>query len=626
MIKSIFFLKRIGKMKKNIKTVDYSKTKITGGFWREKQELVRNTTVHAVYNRFKETGRIDAVRCDWREGMDESMKPHHYWDSDVVKWIEGVAYLSKEKREPELEAICDEIIDNFAKNQWEDGYVSSYYTTLFPDKRYTDRNMHELYCMGHLFEAAVAYYEATGKRKLLDVAIKAADHVEDRFKIKRDVPFKTSGHEEIEVALVRLYECTGERRYLDLSKFFIDERGVDEAQVLPQVTNKYFQAHVPTRQQKTAEGHAVRMGYLVAAMADIAREYDDEELLDSCEQIFDNIAKKRMYITGGIGQTHVGEAFTVDYDLPNLLAYNETCAAISLVMFANRMLRIRPDSKFSDVIERVIYNGFISGLSDDGEAFFYTNPTEMMPYLFTKETHRIRGFERWGTPNPQRSKVFNTSCCPPNIVRFIPSIANLLYGDDGETLYVHQFMESETAIERDGRKLTIKQQTDYPRDGKVKITVSGADTKIAVRIPGWYKEYRGETKLGYAYFDVKDGESLEFNFDLTPRFVSSSSAVFYNLGKCAIMRGPLVYCSESCDNGTGLRAIALDLSAGIETSSERSFGMPTLYVKGEKFIPKFDDLYYDGVPEKEEVRVKLIPYYGFANRGEAEMLIWHSFK
>ena len=215
-------------MKSNIKTVDYSATKITGGFWREKQELVRNSTVHAVYNRFKETGRIDAVKCDWREGMDESMKPHHYWDSDVVKWIEGVAYLTKEKREPELEALCDEIIDNFAKNQWEDGYVSSYYTTLFPNERYTDRNMHELYCMGHLFEAAVAYYEATGKRKLLDVAIKAADHVEDRFKIKRDVSFQTSGHEEIEVALVRLYECTGDKRYLDLSKFFIDERGVDE--------------------------------------------------------------------------------------------------------------------------------------------------------------------------------------------------------------------------------------------------------------------------------------------------------------------------------------------------------------------------------------------------------------
>ena len=612
-------------MKKNIKTVGFSSTKITGGFWREKQDLVKKATVYAVYDRFKETGRIDATKCDWREGMAEELKPHHYWDSDVVKWIEGVAYMAHDEKNEKLLELCDEIIDNFANNQWEDGYVSSYYTTLFPEKRYTDRNMHELYCMGHLMEAAVAYFEATGKRKFLDVAVRCADHIEDRFKIKRDTPFKTSGHEEIELALVRLYECTGERRYLELSKFFIDERGVDEEQVLPQVTNQYFQAHVPTRQQKTAEGHAVRMLYLAAAMADIAREYDDSELLDSCEKIFDNIATKRMYITGGVGQTHIGEAFTVDYDLPNLLAYNETCAAIALVMFANRMLRIRPDSKYSDVIERVIYNGFISGLSDDGEAFFYTNPTEMMPYLFTKEPHRIRGFDRWGTANPQRSRVFSTSCCPPNIVRFIPSIANLLYGDDGETLYVHQFMDSETSITRGEKTLKIKQETDYPRDGKVKITVS-EDTKLAVRIPGWYKGYTGETKLGYAYFDVKAGESLEFDFEMAPRAVSANAKVFYNLGKCAIMRGPVVYCSESCDNGVGLRGITLDLSKNIEVSDEYSFGMPTLYAEGEKFVSDFDELYYDGVPMKKDVKVKLIPYFGFANRGEAEMLIWHSFK
>lgn len=610
---------------KNIKTVDYSATKITGGFWREKQELVRETAIHAVYNRFKETNRIGAVKCDWREGMAEELKPHHYWDSDVVKWIEGVAYLTREKREPELEAICDEIIDNFAKNQWEDGYVSTFYTTLFPENRYTDRNMHELYCMGHLFEAAVAYYEATGKRKLLDVAVKAADHVEDRFKVKGDVPFKSPGHEEIELALVRLYECTGERRYLELSKHFLDVRGIDEASMTNKFTNRNVQSHVPVRQQKTAEGHAVRMGYLATAMADIAREYDDAELLDSCEKIFDNIVKKRMYITGGIGQAYHGESFTVDYDLPNLLAYNETCAAISLVLFANRMLRIRPDSKFSDTIERVIYNGFISGLSDDGTSFFYVNATEMMPYLYTKDVCRVRGVDKWTTPKPLRSKVFDTSCCPPNIVRFIPSIANLLYGDDGETLYVHQFMDSETSITRGEKTLKINQETDYPRDGKVKITVS-EDTKLAVRIPGWYKGYKGETKLGYAYFDIKAGESLEFNFEMTPRAVSSNAKVFYNLGKCAIMRGPVVYCSESVDNGEGLRAITLNLSKEIEVSNEYSFGMPTLYASGEKYVSNSDELYFDGVPEKKDIKVKLIPYHGFANRGEAEMLIWHSFK
>ena len=478
--------------------IDFSDIKITGGFWRQKQELVRNVTVNAVYSRFKDTGRFEAFKGD-----TSRFDPHIFWDSDVAKWMEGVAYLTMEKREPELEAIVDELVDDIEKMQDENGYFNIFYTVKEPENRFKFRGCHELYCAGHLMEAAVAYYKATGKRKFIDLMCKYADHIEKRFVREKDTGFVTPGHEEIELALVRLAECTGVMRYLELSKFFINKRGTQlEDGIADWSEQMYCQSHMPVREQKTAEGHAVRAVYLYCAMADLALKYGDEGLKSACKTIFDNIAEKRMYITGGIGSSQEGEAFTVDYDLPNETAYTESCAALGLALFANRMLLLDTDSKYSDVVERAIYNGFMSSTSLDGRSFYYTNPLEIIPMHHTRDVS-VRGKSMW-LPTMSRQEVFDCSCCPPNIVRFIPSIANLMYTKNEDTLFIHQYMDSVAEVEIGGKKVKVTQKTDYPVDGKVSISVVGGNIRIAVRVPGWCDSYTGKTKKGYAYLELKE--------------------------------------------------------------------------------------------------------------------------
>ncbi|MBQ7380044.1 MAG: glycoside hydrolase family 127 protein [Clostridia bacterium] len=609
--------------KSKIRTVDFSKTRITGGFWKQKQTLVRRVTTKAVYDRFSDTGRIDAFRFDWQPGQPN--QPHFFWDSDVAKWIEGAAYQIALGPDARLEKKIDSLVDLIAKNQQEDGYYNIYFTIIDPQNKLRVRDWHELYCAGHLMEAAVAYYNATGKRKFLDCMCRYADYIEKRFLIDADVPFKTPGHEEIELALVRLYECTGEERYLDLAKHFIDMRGNDGIVDYDWVRTPYAQSHLPVREQKTAEGHAVRAMYLYCGMADVAFYTGDEQLKQACEAIFDNVASKRMYITGGIGSSSAGEAFTVDYDLPNLISYTESCAALALALFANRMLRFGADSKYADVVERVIYNGFMSSLSLDGKSFFYQNPLEILPYMHTRDVsvnhHSV------GLPPMQRSEVFQCSCCPPNIVRFIPSIANMLYSDDGEVIYVHQFMQSLTTIEHDGKMLVLEQSTRYPENGKVRIKLSGGDARIAVRIPGWFEGYTGKVERGYACFDVKDGEELTFDFTMKPVFIEARPEVIFDAGRYAVMRGPVLYCMESADNGTLLRDIALDSHARFSYGKHPTLGVPQLTVRAWRTVREPDaPLYRRKTQNKEKINAVLIPYYAFANRGESEMQVWHFVK
>ena len=606
-----------------IKTVDFSKTDITGGFWRQKQDLVRKTTVKAVYDRFKETGRFDAFKCDWKEGMPN--RPHFFWDSDVAKWIEGVAYLTQKKREPRLERLADETIDLIEKNQGEDGYFNIYFTVVDPESRFKNRDWHELYCAGHLMEAAVAYYNATGKRKFLDLMCKYADYIEKRFKIDEDTEFVTPGHEEIELALVRLYEATGERRYLELSEFFINSRGTQDEMHTDWMKNNYGQSHLPVREQTTAEGHAVRAVYLYCGMADIAWQTGDAELKKACETLFNNIVDKRMYITGGIGSSSCGEAFTVDYDLSNLLAYTESCAALGLALFANRMLRFEADSRYSDTVERVIYNGFMSSMSLNGKSFFYENPLEVIPYLHTRDTSTKSGSIHW--PQMQRSEVFGCSCCPPNILRFISSIANMLYSESEDTIYIHQFMQSRTEIERNGKTIVIEQKTRYPESGRVEIKVSGGDTRLAVRIPGWCDGYEGETVKGYAYFDVKESQTLSFDFKMRVKLIEARPEAVFDCGKFAVMRGPVVYCMEAVDNGDILRDIRLSARSRFKYGKHEELGVPKLTVKA--YRRQRDDgspLYYERKEQLIETEATLIPYYAFANRGITEMQIWHLVK
>lgn len=607
------------------KTVDFSQTKVTGGFWKQKQDMVRKTTIYAVYDRFVETGRFDAFKFDWKPGMPN--QPHIFWDSDVAKWMEAAAYLIRLKREPKLEKIVDGVVDLVEKNQGADGYFNVYFTVVEPENRFSDRRWHELYCAGHLIEAAVAYYESTGKRKLLDCMCRYADYIEKRFIIDKDTAFASPGHEEIELALVRLYECTGEKKYLDMAEYFVLIRGTeDDKGKDTQDGGLYSQAHKPAIEQDEAEGHAVRAVYFYCAMADIAYHTGNQELLSACKNLFTDIITKKMYITGGIGSSSRGEAFTLPYDLNNELAYAETCAAIGLAFFANRMLKLENDSVYGDIIEKIMYNGFLSATSLDGKAFFYENPLEIIPMMHKRDRSCtwIPGIH-W--PQTTRSEVFECSCCPPNISRFIPTIANLIYTDDGETLFVHQFIQSQTTVERGGKTLTITQKTAYPENGKVKITVSGGDTRVAVRIPGWFNGYQGETVKGYAYFDVKDGETLTFDFAMKVKFMEARPEAVFDCNRYAVQRGPVIFCMESVDNGPNIRDIRLDSRARFVYGKHPELGVPQLTVKAWRRTPNPDaPLYSQRHDSLQKTEAVLIPYYAFANRGEAEMQVWHYVK
>ena len=421
-----------------MKQIPFYHTRIEGGFWGEKQKTSREVTVDAVYDRFKETKRFEAMKCDREQHEREGWKPHIFWDSDAAKWIEGAAYALEYEKNEEFEDKIDGLVDMMCNSQLENGYYNAYYNVYDTDKRFTVRDHHELYCLGHLIEAAVAYYHATKKDKLLGLVERYVDLVIKLFVEEKTAGFVTPGHEEIELALVRLYRLTGKRKYLELSEFFINSRGNNETDNFCRcdwMTERYPQDHLPVREQTTAEGHSVRAMYLYMAMADLALECNDEALFGACDKILHNVAEKRMYITGGIGSSHIGEAFTVDYDLKNEHAYTETCATLALSLFCQRMSAIRPLGLYADVAEQAMYNGSISGVSIKGDEFFYENPLTIDLSNHDKNT-ATKDKERY--PITQRVRVFDCSCCPPNILRYVNSIGNFLYTEDNGTLYVHR--------------------------------------------------------------------------------------------------------------------------------------------------------------------------------------------
>lgn len=593
--------------------VSYKNIRLTDGFWKVRQDIIKNVTIKSVYDRFFDTGRVEAFEMKWKKGDDK--QPHIFWDSDIAKWIEGVATFSEIS--PENEEKIEHIIDLIEEGQEENGYFNIFFTVVEPENRFQKRTEHELYCAGHLIEAAVAYYRQTGKDRFLKIMCKYADHIEKVFKTDKSAAFTTPGHEEIELALVKLYSVTGEKRYLELSRFFIDERGKRLEHTYGCFTDGvYDQCFLPVREQETAEGHCVRACYLYSGMADIARIYDDKELKHACEMIFDDIVNHKMYVTGGLGSSHIGEAFTIAYDLPNMRAYTETCAAISLAFFAHRMQLMDPKPIYAEVIEKVIYNGFLSGISLDGKSFFYENPLEIIPELRHKDVCSKQG-ER--LPITERLEVFDCSCCPPNVIRFVAALPENIYTTDKDTVYVHQFMSSEA--EFDGIKIT--QETDYPLSGKVTIKYNGPQKTLAIRVPSYCEDIENED--GYVYFDVEDGMETEIDFTMPVYFVESNPLVYENCGRYAVMRGPVVYCAEEKDNGKVLRDIVLDSGAEIEEVFDEAYGMPVIKIKAYRRKAK-TSLYYKKTDDKEEITAKLIPYYAFANRGESEMLVWLQIK
>lgn len=597
--------------------IEFSDVKITGGYWKARQDINRSVTLKAVYDRFNETGRFEALKCDLRDG--DTNIPHIFWDSDVAKWIEGASYILHSEKNDQAEEIIENAIDLIIKNSDENGYFNSHFLVAEKENRFRLRECHELYCAGHLIEAAVAYYELTGKDRFLNAVKKYADYIERAFKIDNTAAFITPGHPEIELALVRLYKATGEKRYIELAKYFIDKRGnCDEPGIYTDWANEYYsQDEIPVRERKTAEGHCVRALYLMCAAADIAYIYKDNDLKTACERFFDSIVNKRMYITGGVGSSNIGESFTIDYDLPNRTAYAETCAAISLAMFAERMLKFGADSRYSDIIERTMYNGIMSGISLDGKSFFYENPLEIDPD-FNNINTSTKVKERF--PITQRVEVFDCSCCPPNIMRFAASISGLIYGFDDNTVYINQYINSEGDV----NGIKISQKTDYPNNGKITVRCNSNKKQIAFRIPCWCKSFninkKYSIKNGYAYVDLDSEENIELELDMSVRIISANRRIHSDAGRIAVMRGPVVYCAEGIDNGADIKSIALPAESVFELA-ESEFLLPIL--KTEAYRPfENDSLYYEAVDDYEKIPLTLIPYYAFANRGESEMQVW----
>ncbi len=607
---------------KTCRPVPFTDVEITGGFWQKQQKRNAEVTIYAVMNRFMETGRFAAFRCDWREGQPN--KPHIFWDSDIAKWMEAVAYLLEKQEMPDLEKVVEETIDEIEKHQDETGYVNSYFTTVEPSMRWSNRRWHELYCAGHLMEAAIAWNHATGRDRFLKIMCRYADYIYRVFVEEDSAAFVTPGHEEIELALVKLYQATGNEKYLQLSKFFVDKRGNNEKDNLgmPEAWDRVSsQSHLPAREQVTAEGHSVRAGYFYSAMADIARECDDKELLSACEKLFDNIAERRMYITGGVGSTRYNEAYTVDYDLPNETAYTETCASIALAYFARRMLLLHADAKYADVIERILYNGFLSSTSLDGKRFYYSNPTEYN--IGRRDIHPASSETAW-LPAVERVEVFSCSCCPPNITRFVASVGDYCFTEDESTVFVQQYMDCKALIS--GAMVNIT--TDYPVSGIISIRTTGLNgRKIALRIPAWCREFELSVPYslqnGYAYVAGKDAADMVLTLSMQPQLMEANPSIIDDAGKVALQRGPVIYCLEGVDNGGALHNLVIHADTDFTETDNSEFGVPCISAKGiRRMAAEGNWLYRPYAGEKEETVLRFIPFFAMENRGKTDMRVW----
>ena len=601
-----------------VNAIPYQSCNISGGFWANRQHINRQATARAVYERFAETHRFDLLKCPNRDHVDWT--PHQFWDSDVAKWLEGAAYVLAVHPDPWLQERAEQAIADLLANQWENGYINSYFTITPSETPFTSRDRHELYTAGHLMEAACAWYEATGKDDFLNAVCRFADLIYHVFIEEGSAAFVTGGHPEVELALVRLAKTTGKQKYLQLAKFFLDQRGNNDKDtpVTDWANALYDMSHMPLIQQHTAEGHAVRAMYLACAMADMC---DDPGYQKAAQEIFQSVTEKRMYITGGLGFQHLGESFTVDYDLPSDTAYAETCASLAMIMFAKRLLASSLKSCYADVIEREMYNGALSGISLDGKSFFYVNPLELdpafnLPHVATN--HKVR------RPITQRVEVFDCSCCPPNIFRVLASMSELLYGVDNNTLYVHQYASSKAVCQ--GVEVVAK--TEYPADGYVSICATGVKT-VALRIPSWCHSFTVNKpytmKEGYAYVEVSDGEELILNMDMPAVWMQTGAYVPECANKLALVRGPVVYCLEGVDNGSCLRNVSIVPHATISQLPSKDYGVPILETTGLYKIPgeglygRFQDL-------RQEKKLTFIPYFAFANRGESEMFVWLNYQ
>jgi DUF1680 family protein len=638
-------------LKKNTSPLSLSQVKIDDKFWQPRMELVRRVMIpyqwEALNDRIPDASPSYCMHnLKVAAGLEEGeFKGYVFQDSDLYKWLEAVAYSLKFAPDAELERTADEVIDIVAAAQQPDGYLDTYYIINGLDKRFTNvMSNHEMYVAGHLTEAAVAYYESTGKDKLLKAAMRYADCIGGIFGPEPEKLKGYPGHEILEMALVRLYRVTHESRYLELAKYFIDQRGqkplyFDEER--KKYGNKwywddsyfqyqYYQAGLPVREQDKAEGHAVRAVYLYSGMADVAKETGDVGLLQAVQRLWDNITQRRMYITGGIGSDGYGEAFTYDYDLPPDTAYAETCASIGLVFLARRMLENEIRAEYADVMERALYNTALAGMSVEANRFFYVNPLEVVPEGSKKSPVHSHVL-------PERQKWYGCACCPPNLARLMESLGNYCAGYDDKTIYLHLYIAG-TYQTPFGAELQV--DSELPWAGHVGINIKTADGRpftLAMRRPGWCSgckiSVNGEAQRveaaenGYIYIDRQwqSGDMVEVEFDMPVRVNWANPRVREAAGKVAVSRGPLVYCLEQADNGEYLSQIKLEAGTDFSLERREALGGYMAITCGAVRVQPGDTqapLYSSKPPVYEACKLEWIPYFLWANRGVGEMSVW----
>ena len=608
----------------HISHVPFSDVDISDDFWSPRLDRHSRATLPVcIYQIEQATGRIHNFENASRTVSDkrfpdiplEERASHsgiYFDDSDVYKAMEGMAYSLMSRSDKEIEAKLDYWVSLIGGSQWNDGYINTYYTITNPSGRWQDMDRHEMYCIGHLLEAGIAYYQATGKRELLDICRRVADHIGDTFGSGKR--HWVSGHEEIELALVKLYACTGEMRYLNLAHRLLDERGRGLGRHLDADWGNtpwdklYHQDEVPVVELRNAGGHAVRLMYLLCGMADVSSLHPDADYTEALRSLWDDVTKRNMYITGGIGQSNANEGFTEDYSLPNETAYCETCASVGLVLWSQRMFELSCESEYVDVLERTLYNALLAGINLRGDRFFYVNP------LSSNGGHH-------------RQEWYGCACCPSNLSRFLPSIGNYIYSVDNKSLWVNLFIGNESTFsfaDTQSGSSSVSLQTDYPWNGKVRIQLKGGDWKgkyLRVRIPGWCEQYtisvngkhmrKPREEKGYAVLSNKwkVGDTVELSMEMPVRVSAADPRVKEDAGLRAVERGPLVYCSESADN-------KLDIDNLILSED-------TKFSPGER-IAELDNL-HALVASTSSGTFTLIPYYAWDNRGEGKMRVWQKW-
>lgn len=634
------------------KALSAKQVTIDKGYWGERQAINRQRTIPAIYRQMEKTGQLEALNLK-REHPNTRSVIYMFWDSDPGKWLEAVGYSLQTHPDPDLEQQADGVIKRMATAQRADGYLNTYFSVLEPENRWRNlRDWHELYNAGHLIEGAVAYAQATGKHQVLDILCRYADLIDTTFGPHDEQKHGYCGHPEIELALVKLYRATGEKRYLNLSKYFIDERGQqpsyfdmeaaergDDPAKFWAKTYHYCQAHAPIREQDGATGHSVRACYLYAGVADIAAETGDATLLEASRRFWDDLTRHQMYITGGLGPAHANEGFTFAYDLPNETAYAETCASCALVFWAQRMFHLDPHGRYIDVMERALYNGVMSGVSYEGEHFFYANPLASYPH--------VNPFEHWSgiqtAEHYRRSEWFFCACCPPNLARLVANIGEYFYSTSADTLYVNLYNDNQAQFNLSGSDIQVTQTTNYPWDGEINLTFrvdAPAHFNLALRIPEWCADFNvtvngasteASLESGYAHLarTWATGDEVKLALAMPVERIAANPHVRQDAGCIALQRGPVVYCLEEADNGPQLANVVIPRDSKLTAVVDSALFGGVAVITGEAL--RLEPANWQNGLYQPQSRLQYtqqpftftaIPYSLWANRQPGEMRVW----